>query len=294
MNNRHLKVFITVYECMSMTRAAEILFITQPSVSQAIKEIESTYNTKLFDRYSRKLFPTPEGDLLYSYAKQIAGLYEKIEEELQFLSNVVTIKVGANISVGTALIGKYINAFKERYPDSRVEVKVAGSSKLRNMIMDHEIDFALMEDMVYDTNLVQKPFYKDRIVLVSSPRNPLAKRRRLKLSELGECDFLLRERGVGVRDKFDYIMKLNNIYIEPVWESSNTRALINAAKEDYGIAVLPYLLVKDDIEKGDVAELEIHDKLLNRNLNVVYHGDKIFNRWTNEFIDIVKEIEGVS
>lgn len=293
MSNRHLKIFLTVYKFMNMTLAAESLFISQPSVSQSIKELESYYGVRLFERYPKKLYPTPEGDLLYAYAQQILGLYEKVKEEIHFLSDKVTIRVGANISAGTVLIRKYIDKFHEKYPDAKVEVKVTGSSKLKRMIMEHEIDFALMEDLVHDTNLIQEPFYHDRIVLVCSPENELAKRRGLKFSDIEGYDFLLREKGVGVRDKFDQIMMLHDMHIEAAWESSNTRALVNAAQEDYGIAVLPYLLVKDYIENGSVAMLDVDDGALNRNLNIVYHKDKIFNKWTDEFISIVREMEKV-
>lgn len=291
MSNRHLRIFLTVYKFMNMTMAAESLFISQPSVSQAIKELEAYYGVRLFERYPKKLYPTAEGELLYAYAQQILGLYEKVKEEIHFLSDMATIKVGANISAGTVLIRKYIDRFREKYPDAKIEVKVTGSSKLKRMIMEHDIDFALMEDLVHDTNLIQEPFYNDRIVLVCSTENEFAERSGLKFSDLENCEFLLREKGVGVRDKFDYIMMLNNMKVDVVWESSNTQALINAAEEDYGIAVLPYLLVKDDIEKGTVAKLDVDDDALNRNLNIVYHRDKIFNKWTEEFIDIVRDME---
>ncbi len=291
MSNRHLKIFLTVYKFMNMTMAAESLFISQPSVSQAIKELEAYYGVRLFERYPKKLYPTAEGELLYAYAQQILGLYEKVKEEIHFLSDMATIKVGANISAGTVLIRKYIDRFREKYPDAKIEVKVTGSSKLKRMIMEHDIDFALMEDLVHDTNLIQEPFYNDKIVLVCSPENELAERSGLKFLDLENCEFLLREKGVGVRDKFDYIMMLNNMKVDVVWESSNTQALINAAEEDYGIAVLPYLLVKDDIEKGTVAKLDVDDDALNRNLNIVYHRDKIFNKWTEEFVGIVRDME---
>ncbi len=291
MSNRHLKIFLTVYKFMNMTLAAESLFISQPSVSQAIKELEAFYGVKLFERYPKKLYPTAEGDLLYAYAQQILGLYEKVKEEIHFLSDIATIKVGANISAGTVLIRKYIDKFREKYPNAKIEVKVTGSAKLKRMIMEHEIDFALMEDLVHDTNLIQEPFYNDRIVLVCSSENEFAKRSGLKFGDLENCEFLLREKGVGVRDKFDYIMMLNDMKVDVAWESSNTRALVNAAKENYGIAVLPYLLVKEDIDEGSVALLDVDDDALNRNLNIVYHKDKIFNKWTNEFIDIVRDME---
>lgn len=291
MSNRHMRIFVMVYEKMNMTLAAESLYISQPSVSQAIKELEEFYKVKLFERYPKKLYPTAEGDLLYEYAKQILGLYEEIKEEIVFLSDNATIKVGANISAGTVLIRKYIDRFHELYPDVRVSVKVSGSSKLRRMLVEHALDFAIMEDLINDTGLIQEPFYNDRIVFVCAPDNIFAEKKRIKLTDLKNCEFLLREKGVGVRDKFDYLMMLNNIQIDPVWESGNTRALINAAKENYGIAVLPYLLVKDELESGGLAELNITDESLERKLNIVYHKDKIFNKWTSAFIDVIKECE---
>lgn len=291
MNNRYMKIFVEVYKSMNMTQAAERLFISQPSVSQAIKEIEEYYGVRLFERYPKKLYPTDEGSLLYTYACQILGLYDEVKEEIQLLSDNVTIKAGTNISAGAVLISKYIDRFHEIFPNIRISVKVTGSAKLKKMLDDHDIDFALMEDLVYDSSLIQEPFYNDRIVFVCSPDNELAGKKSVKISDLTGCDFLLREKGVGVREKFDYMMMLNNITVEPAWESSDAVALINAAKHNYGIAVLPYLLVKSEIDNGSVVELKVKDASLNRNLNIVHHREKIFNKWTNEFINIIREME---
>lgn len=148
MKNRHLKIFITVYKYMNMTMAAESLFVSQPSVSQAIKELEAYYGAKLFERYPKKLYPTPEGTLLYEYATQIFGLYDKVKEEIKFMTDNVTIKVGANISAGTVLIRDYIDKFHEVFPRVKIEVKVTGSSKLKQKLIEHEIDLALMEDLI--------------------------------------------------------------------------------------------------------------------------------------------------
>lgn len=288
MNNRHMKIFVQVYEKLSMTLAAEALYISQPSVSQAIKELEEYYGVRLFERYPKRLYPTPEGDLLYNYCRQILGLYDEAKKDILSLTGKTTISVGANISAGTVLIEKYIDRFHEKYPDVRVFVKVAGSSALTNMLTRHQLDFALIEDLIFDTKLIQKPFYNDRIVFICSPDDPMASKKNIKFDDLRGRDFLLRNRGVGVRDKFDYLMKLHDIEVEPLWESANTKALINAAKAGYGIAVLPYLLVREDIESGNVAQMDVESEALTRKLNITYHKDKIFNKWSKELIDIIE------
>lgn len=288
MNNRHMKIFVHVYEKLSMTLAAEALYISQPSVSQAIKELEEYYGVRLFERYPKRLYPTPEGDLLYNYCRQILGLYDEAKKDILSLTGKAAISVGANISAGTVLIEKYIDRFHEKYPDVRVFVKVAGSSALTNMLTRHQLDFALIEDLIFDTKLIQKPFYNDRIVFICSPDDPMASKKNIKFDDLRGRDFLLRNRGVGVRDKFDYLMKLHDIEVEPLWESANTKALINAAKAGYGIAVLPYLLVREDIESGNVAQMDVESEALTRKLNITYHKDKIFNKWSKELIDIIE------
>ncbi|MGI6205415.1 MAG: LysR family transcriptional regulator [Anaerovoracaceae bacterium] len=291
MNNRHMKIFVEVYEKLSMTLAAEALFISQPSVSQAIKELEEYYGVRLFERYPKRLYPTPEGDLLYNYCQQILGLFDEAKKDILSISGKATISVGANISVGTVLIRKYIDKFHEKYPDVKIFVKVAGSSVLTDLLSRHKLDFALMEDLIFDSSLIQKPFYNDKIVFVCSKDNPLAEKKNIKFEDLRDEEFLLRNRGVGVRDKFDYLMKLHDIEVEPLWESANTRSLINAAEAGYGIAVLPYLLVKKEIDNGEIAQMDVEHEALTRNLNITYHKDKLFNKWIRDFIDIIESCE---
>ena len=288
MNNRLLSIFIEVYEKLNMTKASEALFISQPSVSQAIKELEDYYGTKLFERYPKKLYPTPEGNVLYNYSQQILGLFDEAQKEILSIDNKGSIAVGANISAGTVLISDYIDQFHLVYPNVKVRVCVAGSAVLSQMLYSNELDLALMEDLIFDHRLIQEPFYQDRIVFVCAPSNPLVGRKNLSFTDLEKESFLLRSKGVGARDKFDYLMKLHDISIEPLWESTNTTALVNAAKANYGIAVLPYLMVKNDLKDGSLAELDLHDEAFLRNLNITYYKDKVFNKWTKEFIRVVR------
>ena len=83
MTTRHLKIFLEVYKSGSMTAAAKRLFMTQPSVSQAIHEMEEHYGVRLFERLYRKLYPTPAGKELVLYAENILGLFDEMEAKLE-------------------------------------------------------------------------------------------------------------------------------------------------------------------------------------------------------------------
>ncbi len=289
-SNRQLEVFVTVYEQKSMTNAGKKLFMTQPAVSQAIREIEDYFDIELFERVGSKLYVTKSGETMYYYAKRIFSLFEEMDKEMRNVQGVREIAVGVNISAGTELIRRYIARFHEEYPMIKVRVKVTRSSVLEQMLKDQELDFAIWEDLFQKAEyLVQEPYYKDKIVIVAAPDHPLAKEKYLSLEDLREEPFLLRERGAGVREKFEYLTKLHDMNVDVMWESSSTKALVRAAQDHYGIAVLPYLLVKEYIEDGSLAELAIEDGSLNRNLNIVYHKDKVFSQPLQRMIEIVRE-----
>ena len=104
MNNRQLTIFRTVCEEGSMTKAAQKLYMTQPAVSQTIKELEQESGVCFLERYNRKVVPTESGRLLYQYACHILGLYHDLEQHLKETEGVRTIRIGANLSVGVKML----------------------------------------------------------------------------------------------------------------------------------------------------------------------------------------------
>ena len=132
MNNRQLTIFRTVCEEGSMTKAAEKLYMTQPAVSQTIKELEQESGVCFLERYNRKVVPTESGRLLYQYACHILGLYQDLEQHLKETEGVRTIRIGANLSVGVKMLRGFIRAFEKKYPD--IQVKVDGRSARRDRL----------------------------------------------------------------------------------------------------------------------------------------------------------------
>ncbi|QXE21015.1 LysR family transcriptional regulator [Clostridium sp. 001] len=164
MTIRHLKIFITVCEEGNMTSAANKLFMTQPSISQAIKELENYYEVTLFERLSRKLYITSSGKKLYQYAKHIIKLFDEAGNDLRQNSLQKKLIIGANYTVGVVLIHKYIKKFNKLYPNSEIMVNVNKSSILTEMLRKNELDLALIEEFKNKSDFVEDFFYNDRIV----------------------------------------------------------------------------------------------------------------------------------
>lgn len=286
MTKRHLEIFAAVYESGSMTRAAGALFMTQPAVSQAIRELEEYYETTLFERTSRGLVPTEAGDELYRYSNQIAGLFHSARQAIQGGGSQV-VRVGANWSIGTAFLPAYLKAFYAGDPRTRVLVRVSGYRVLLELLGEKRLDFALVEDSAMDAGLVWRPYYKDRLVIVAAPESPHGGRK-LTFAEIAGENFLLREKGAGVRDRFDYLMFLRNMKIEPVWESATTTALVEAAKAGFGLAVLPYLLVRRYLEAGELIELEVEDFSLERTVHIVWPKERVPEGPAQRLIELIE------
>lgn len=289
MNIRHLKIFITVYEELNMTAAANRLFMTQPTVSQAIKEIEGHYEVVLFERLSKKLYVTEAGEYLYEHAKHVINLLNGLEDSLKENTPKKKIVIGANYTVGVVLIYEYIEKFKKLYPDSEIMVKVNKSSVLIEMIKKNELDFALIEEIKTNPDLIEDVFFNDRITICAHPDYKLFSNEEITLKDIASEPLLLREKGCGVRNLFDLRINEAGLFVKPYWESTSTTALIKAAEKKTGVAVLPYELVKDYINLGSLKELEVKDVDFTRKLAIVYHKNKLLTNTIKDFIKICHE-----
>ena len=122
MTLRHFKIFITVCETMNMTQAAEKLYISQSAVSQAISDMESYYGIKLFERLSKKIFLTTSGEKLLSYSRHIISMTQEAQSEIKSLSQNGQIRIGASVTVGSAVLPQIIKNFSALNPTTEMSV----------------------------------------------------------------------------------------------------------------------------------------------------------------------------
>ena len=117
MTIRHLKIFLAVADSGKMSLAAEQLFITQPSVSQAIRELEEHYQTLLFERLSKKLYITEDGKKLYVTAKQLVTQFESLEESMQKENRREKLRIGGTITLGSGILSRVVRDLRAEQPD---------------------------------------------------------------------------------------------------------------------------------------------------------------------------------
>lgn len=291
MTLRHLRIFVTVYQELSMTKASGKLHLAQPSVSLAVKELEQYYGICLFDRISRKLYPTQEGEKLYDYALHIVSLFDEMEEHISDAKTTGTVRAGASVTIGNFLMPGLVERFRGMFPDVNVQVTVNNSEFLETAILNNQLDFALTEGRIEHPQIRREPFMDDQVCFICPPLHPLLDMggEEITFEMLAECPFVLRERGSAGREIVEEIMKYRQLQLKIVWESLSTQAIVRAVSKNIGISALPYMLVEKDIEEGNVARIPFDVPAMHREFAVICHQNKYLSSSAREFIRMVKE-----
>jgi len=289
MTLRHFRIFVTVCNHGSITKASEILYIAQPSVSLAIKELENNYGIKLFDRMSRKVIITEAGKKFFEYASHILALLDEIETSANNWNSEGTIRVGTSITIANYLLPLYMNEFKRGNPQTKIYVNVDNSKKVEDLVIKNEVDFALVEGNIHNNSIIAKEkFMNDELVLVCGPNHPYANIKEIDLDTIKTQDFILREKGSANRDMFDGILHLNGIEITPAWQSISTHVIIEAVRNGFGISVLPYFLVKIALDRDLLHRIKIKNILMKREYSIIYHKNKVLTNSMKTFMEICK------
>lgn len=288
MTLRHLKIFVTVCETGSATAAGEKLYIAQPSISLAISELEDYYGIKLFDRIAKRLYITEDGKRLLQYATHIVGLFEDMEKEVKNLDGIGVIRIGTSITIGNYLLPGYVSAFKEMHPHMEVKVVIDNSDRIQQYVLSNKIDIGLIEELVHSSYLVKYKFRDDELVPICAINHKFAEQNQIELTQLCDESFIMRESGSAGRNIFDSIMTMHNIEISPAWESTSTQAIVRAVGENLGISILPYLLVKDALERKEISVFHLKDIEFKREFYIIHHKNKFMTESAKSFIKLCK------
>ena len=291
MTLRHMKIFVSVYQTQSITRAAEQLHMTQPAVSRAIQELEHYYGVCLFERIGRRICSTESAARLYAQALHIIETLDSMEKGLRDWDEFGVLRVGATITLGNFLLPELAARFQQRLPHLQLRAVVSNGAQLSQHLLENTIDLALIEGSILLPQLVSEPFSGDHLQLILPPGHPLSERKSLSLEELAEEPFLLRERGSAGREFLDHVFAAHQLPLTPLWESASTQAIIKAVGAGLGVSFLPEKLVSQAIAEGSVRTVPIENEPFCRTHHIVYHRHKFLTQSAREFIALCHEME---
>ena len=290
---RHLRVFYEVCKHMNMTKASKELFVSQPAISKTIHDIEQDYGVKLFERWNKQLYLTPEGATLYEYSKQAVNLLDAIDKSMQARNGKDIIRVGASITIGTSILGETAADFCAEHPSVKIEALVDSTPVIEQALLQGQIDLSFVEGRLASPEIKSETVGCTDIVLVVGRTHELYGQEGITLEDLSGRDFIVREKGSRTREKFSMEMERNNIRWNPAWECHNTQTIKNAVDAGLGIGVLSKLSVRKRLESGRFRALNVFDKPLELYIRMAYAENKYFSQNLTAFRDYAVRRVGV-
>ncbi len=283
MTIRHLTFFVCVAKHLSMTRAAEELFIAQPAVSTTISEIEKNYHVRLFERINRRLILTDEGKKLLIKAQSVLAAFDEFEEAATNSSRRPRVKIGSSLTIGKQKIPGLLRGLREHFADIDFQISINQTSVIESKILGGALDFGFIQGKPSDRSIESRLVECNTLAAVCGRDYAIPDT--VSLKELCEYDLLLREDEGVSREFLDHIFARESIVVSPVMESISNQALISAAVQNLGVTILPEALLARQLRRGELRRIQVSDYEFTRNSYLIYHKEKIFGSVKKEIFD---------
>ncbi len=270
MTIRHLKIFLAVAETGSMSAAANRLYLTQPTVSQAIRDLEDHYRVQLFERSHKKLFITQEGRQLLNLANMAVSNFDNVELSMRRFQERMPLRIGSSLTVGTCLMSSVISDLEKEHPEMDIYSFVSNTAEIEQKLLRRELDVAVVEGIIESTELTCIPIVEDSLVLVCGKDHEFYEKEIIYASELEGRKFAIREKGSGTRKLFERYLSANHIHIQAAWEANCPRTIMNAVMYNHALAVISQRLVKHECMHGNVKVFRYETGEWDRYFKLVY------------------------
>ena len=266
------KVFYYVAKCGSVTKAAGELSISQPAVSQAIKQLENTLDAALFHRAAKGVRLTSEGELLYSY---VAKGYEQIEmgvKKVHQMQNMELgeVRIGASDMTLQFYLLPYLETFHDAFPQIKVTVTNAPTPETLKHLQDGKIDFGIISTPVnnkYDFKMT--PVRKIQDVFVAGKKFEYLKGGKLSYKELENLPVMCLEGSTSTRKYVEDYLAERGTFVRPEFELATSDMLIQFAVRNLGVASVVSDFAEKYIENGELFILKFDKAIPEREFCIV-------------------------
>lgn len=288
---KQLKTFIAVAEYKKMSEAAKRLYISQPTVSQIISDLENEYQTRLFERLPKELKITPSGQMLLESAREIAASHEHLEQSMKHANSLRPLRIGATLTVGNTLMGSLVETLTLQSPDIDVKVFIDNTQLIEHRMIHNELDIALVEGIIVHQEIMTEPVLEDTLCIICGKGHPFAGRSSIAIEELRHQDFIIWEKGNGTRAIFENIMLHSHIPFAIKWECSGRCGIVDAVRHNLGLGVLSRRCAAEYEEKGDIFVCQIENVSMKRYFYLCYNHCRPVTSQMQEFSDLIKNME---
>ncbi len=286
---RQLEIFVAISRTASVSRASEVLSLSQSATSTALSELEKQFDLQLFDRVGKSLRINETGQQLLPRAVELLDRAKEIENLLQGHAGFGHMKIGATLTVGNYLATILAARFLQEHPDSRIALQVHNTSTIVQKIANHELDLGLIEGDCNHPDIEVQAWIADELVVFSAPNHPLAKLQKVSLTQLLNEQWILREKGSGTRETFDRAFHNHHADLNIRLELEHTEAIKRAVESGLGIGCISRLALKDAFRRGSLVPIATPQLDLGRFFYFLWHKQKYQTTGMREFLNLCRQ-----
>lgn len=285
-----LKVFEVTARRGSFTRAAEELFLTQPTVSIQMKQLAKAVGMPLFEQVGKRLFLTDAGQNLLNTCQDIFTRLEAFEMTLADMQGMKTGQLRLSvISTAKYVIPRLLGPFCQRYPGVDVSLTVTNHEKVVERLRENLDDLYIPSHIPDQVDVSCYDFLDNPLVVLASRNHPLAKHKFLQIKDLNGMDFIMREVGSGTRQAVEKMLMENEISIRVRLELGSNEAIKQAVAGGLGISVLSRHCLALDGESGQLVVLNVEGFPIQRHWHLVYPKGKQLSIIARTFFDYLRD-----
>jgi len=291
---QQMEAIISLVEEGSFSRAAKLMLLTQPALTKNIKKAEECIGSRLVNRSSAGISLTPEGQIIYDYAKRVMKLRDEAKEKVLALNKNAggNIYVSASTIPANYILPRVMSEFRKTNSDIKIFIKTADSEEAMNMVLENEVEMGFIGKKPLNKKLVAEPLWRDRLVLIVPKLHPWHKKKSITLPELLNEPFVIREKGSATRELFEsYLKKTKSISLSQFnicCELGSSEAIKEAVIAELGVSVISIHAVSRELSQGLIFEVPIERCLMERKIYLIYKHQLDFRPFHKTFINYVK------
>jgi DNA-binding transcriptional LysR family regulator len=286
----HLITFVEIAKQGSFSRAGQKLYRSQPAVSAQIRQLEQEYGQKLFDRVGQSVRLTVAGETLLEYAGRLLTLRN---ESLRAVADQAstprgTLAVGANEATCLYVLPDIFAEYNRRFPSVQISIYRNFSHKVLEKVEDGTVDVGIVTMPVKSPSLKVHSIFRDRLMLMVDPANPLAAYKSVRTSDIAEQPLIFPKTGF-MRQVLDKQFRPYRSRLRVTMELPSVGMIKRFVAAGLGVSIISETFARDEVKAGQAKLIPISDVELHRELGIVYRRDRTLPRSASAFVALVRQ-----
>ena len=287
---RHLETFCRVADLKSFSKAADDLFLTQPTVSGHILSLEHSLSLRLFDRTGREVRLTKAGEVFLRYASKILSSRKDLLNALSEYSQGIRgeLSMGASTTPGEYLLPKLMGHFKKEHPHFTLSLKIADTKEVAQLVLEGDVEYGMIGGKLNHNFLHYEKYEEDEIIVVAPSGHPLTKKKKADLTDLLKEPWIIREEGSGTQMAVEKALRKKGMSLKQfnvVMEMGSTSAVKEGVKAGLGLAFISKRAVEEELKQGLFSRIHVEGiDPISRQLYIVSHRGRTLSPIGMEFL----------